>query len=103
MLRLAVTARGLNKLVIAKPQNLRMAQAMYMNQNTLVSAQMRSFAKKKKGGKKSAEATTTDDEVDAEAVQEEVIEEVVEEVVQEVVPEPTPEPVQPTADFSAAT
>jgi hypothetical protein len=40
MLRLAVTARGLNKLVIAKPQNLRMAQAMYMNQNTLVSAQM---------------------------------------------------------------
>ena len=40
MLRLAVTARGLNKLVIAKPQNMRMAQAMYMNQNTLVSAQM---------------------------------------------------------------
>jgi len=101
MLRLAVTARGLNKLVIAKPQNLRMAQAMYLNQNTLVSAQMRSFAKKKKGGKKSAEATTTDDEVDAEveAVQEEVIEEVVEEVV----PEPTPEPVKPAADFSAAT
>jgi len=80
MLRLAVTARGLNKLVIAKPQNMRMAQAMYMNQNTLVSAQMRSFAKKKKGGKKSAEATTTDDEAvePVMAAEEEVVEEVVE-------------------------
>lgn len=38
--RLAHTARGINRLVIAKPQNLRMAQAMYLNQNTLVTAQM---------------------------------------------------------------
>ena len=63
-----------------------------INQNNLINAQMRSFAKKKKASK---EAVTTDEE-------EAVAEEVVEEPVKATPAPPKASPAATSVDFSAA-
>jgi|ERR1711957_992548 len=88
--------RGLHMLV-TRPQQVRMIQQGYMiNQNNLINAQMRSFAKKKKSSK---EAVTTDDE----AVEEPVVEEPVAEPVKAAPATPTKAaPPVSDVDFSQA-
>ena len=84
-------SRGLHMLV-TRPNQIRMIQQGYMiNQNNLINAQMRSFAKKKK----SKEAPTTDEE-------EAAPEEVVEEPVKAAPAPPKAAPAASSVDFSAA-